>query len=474
MTPDTCPKDTSLSGQTIPSRPFVSINPATGELIARYQEHSPAQVEDILAGGQQALRCWRNHTVQERGECLERAAGAFMAAERDLAERITREMGKPIGESLAEIKRCANVCRFYAQAAPEMLAPRIPQDAPAGARIVCEPLGLVLGVMPWNFPLWQAMRCVAPALMAGNAFVLKHAPSVTGCALDLERVLAGCGLPEDLFRVLLVGEERVADIIADRRVRAVSLTGSCRAGSAVAQAAGRCLKRTVLELGGSDPFIVLEDADLDTAVHTAVGARFYNNGQTCVSAKRFLVHRRVVERFEEMMAKAVANLHMGDPMRPDTRIGPMAREDLRVALARQVEASVAMGARVAVAGGPQPGPGFFFKPVVLSGVKPGMPVFEEEVFGPVASITSVSDAEEALRLANQTRYGLGASVWTANAPLGAKLAGLIEAGTVAVNTLVKSDPRLPFGGVKDSGYGRELGLQGLMEFVSIKVLRLPE
>ncbi|WP_243359784.1 NAD-dependent succinate-semialdehyde dehydrogenase [Fundidesulfovibrio terrae] len=450
-----------------------SINPATGQLVAEYPEHTPAQVEAILAGNHTALRCWRTHSVRERAACLHKAADILAERTQELAGLITLEMGKPVGEALAEIKRCVNVCRFYADSAEQMLAPEYPPGAPPDARIVFDPLGSVLAVMPWNFPLWQAMRCAAPALMAGNAFLLKHAPSVTGCALALEKVLAASGLPEDLFRVLVVAEDRVAGIIADARVRAVSLTGSCRAGAAVAEAAGRSLKKAVLELGGSDPFIVLEDADLDTAVHTAVGARFYNGGQTCVSAKRFLVARAVLARFEERMAKSVKLLKMGDPTHPEVRIGPMARSDLRRNLDRQVRESVSMGARVVVEGGPVDGPGFYFRPVVLSGVKPGMPVFDEEVFGPVASIISVTDAQEALRLANQTRFGLGASVWSRDVAKATKLASFVEAGTVAVNTLVKSDPRLPFGGVKDSGFGRELGRQGLMEFVNVKVMRIP-
>jgi len=449
-----------------------SINPATGQVVAEYGEHTAAEVEAILASNLTAQRCWRGHGLDERGAFLRRAADIMEAETDPLAALVTLEMGKPVGEALAEIKRCVNVCRFYADNAASMLAPQVPEGAPEGASIVFEPLGAVLGIMPWNFPFWQAMRCAAPVLMGGNSFLLKHAPSVTGCALAVEDVMARSGLPADLFRTMVISEDRVADVIADPRVRAVSLTGSCRAGSAVAEAAGRSLKKAVLELGGSDPFIVLADADLNLAVHTAVAARFYNAGQTCVSAKRFLVERPVVREFEARMAKAVSLLKMGDPTRAETRIGPMARADLRENLERQVQGSVAMGARVILEGGSVPGDGFYYSPVVLAGVRPGMPVFDEEVFGPVASVTTVADAEEALRLANKTRFGLGASVWTSNAKLGRKLAGLIQAGTVAVNTLVKSDPRLPFGGVKDSGFGRELGAQGLMEFVNVKVLRI--
>lgn len=452
---------------------MLSINPVTGGVAAEYAWHTGAQVEAILAKAKDALRCWRKFRMDERAVCLRKAAGAFEADAMRLASLITLEMGKPIGESLAEIKRCANVCRFYADNAAAWLADEIPDGAPEGARVTYEPLGVVLGIMPWNFPFWQVMRGAAPALMAGNAFVLKHAPSVTGCSLALEAILGGVGAPEGLFSALILPEARVAPVIEDPRVRMVSLTGSCRAGSEVAALAGRSLKKTVLELGGSDPFIVLADADLAAAVSTAVAARFYNGGQTCVSAKRFLVARRVAEEFEERMCRAVSLLKVGDPMRPETRVGPMAREDLRANLARQADESVAMGARVALAGGPTDGPGFYFKPMVLAGVRPGMPVFEEEVFGPLACITTFSEPEDALRLANQSRFGLGASVWSGDAALAAKLASFIEAGTVAVNTLVKSDPRLPFGGVKDSGYGRELGRHGLLEFVSVKTLRIP-
>ncbi|KAF0235391.1 MAG: succinate-semialdehyde dehydrogenase [Desulfovibrionaceae bacterium] len=452
---------------------MISTNPATGQEIARYEWHTPAQVEDILAVNQTALRCWRNFRIPERGACLHKAADILTARTTELAGLITREMGKPAGEALAEMKRCVNVCRFYADHAEDMLRPEKPAGAPEDASIVFDPLGAVLAIMPWNFPFWQVLRCAAPVLMAGNSFLLKHAPSVTGCALAVEEIFSQCGMPADLMRTLVLPDERVAAVIEDRRVRAVSLTGSCRAGAAVAAAAGGALKKAVLELGGSDPFIVLADADLTLAATSAVGARFYNAGQTCVSAKRFLVARPVVNEFIERMAHGVSLLKMGDPTRPEVRIGPMARDDLRRNLERQVSESVAMGARVVLEGGPEPGPGFYFRPVILADVRPGMPVFEEEVFGPVASVTTVQDAEEALRLANRTRFGLGASVWSRNAALAHKLAGLIEAGTVAVNALVKSDPRLPFGGVKDSGFGRELGRQGLLEFVNAKVLRLP-
>ncbi len=450
-----------------------SLNPATGPPLAHYPEHTPAQVEAIRTASQSALRCWRNHRTHERAACLHAAADALEANGPRLAALVTQEMGKPVFESHAEIKRCVNVCRFYADHAADMLAPRtVPGIVPA-AEVVCHPLGAVLGIMPWNFPFWQVMRFAAPALMAGNAVLIKHAPNVTGCALALEELLGACGMPDDLFRVLVLPEDRVAAVIEDRRVRGISLTGSCRAGSAVAAVAGRALKKTVLELGGSDPFIVLEDADLDKAVATAVGARFYNGGQTCISAQRFLVHKKVAKAFASAVAHGVSQLRVGDPQDPHTRIGPLARRDLRDTLERQVNESVRLGARVALEGGSVDGPGFYYRPVVLEGVRPGMPVFEEEVFGPVASVTSVEDAAEALRLANMTRYGLGASVWTANVSLGRKLADNLEAGAVAVNALLKSDPRLPFGGVKDSGYGRELGREGLLEFVNVKTLRTP-
>ncbi|WP_243312085.1 NAD-dependent succinate-semialdehyde dehydrogenase [Fundidesulfovibrio agrisoli] len=452
---------------------FTSVNPATGAVIAAYGEHTDQELEAILAQSHGALRCWRKFRMDERAACLHKLADMLEAGTDELAALITAEMGKPVGEARAEIKRCASGCRFYADHAPEMLAPETPPGAPEDAQIVYDPIGVVLGIMPWNFPFWQALRCAAPVLMAGNSFLLKHAPSVTGCALAIEDLFTRCGAPEGLLRVLRISEERVASVIEDRRVRAVSLTGSCRAGSAVAAVAGRAIKKCVLELGGSDPFVVLEDADLHLAATTAVAARFYNAGQTCVSAKRFLVARKVVREFEERMVHAVGLLKMGDPCDAATRVGPMARADLRDTLHAQVSRSVEMGAKTLLDGGPVEGPGFFYSPVVLGDVRPGMPVFEQEVFGPVASITSFATPEDALRLANQTPYGLGGSVWTANAALGRKLASFIEAGTVAVNALVKSDPRLPFGGVKNSGFGRELGRQGLLEFVNVKVLRIP-
>ncbi len=449
-----------------------SINPATGQVLAEYPEHGPEDIQAILAANRLACRCFSNWNFEDRAASLHKVAAILEARRTELARLITLEMGKPLAEARREIGRCVLVCKYYADNTACLLAPERPVPGPRDTQVVFEPLGPVLAIMPWNFPFWQVIRSAAPALMAGNSFLLKHAPTVTGCALMLEEIFASAGLPQDLFRTLVTPEANVAAVIADPRVRAVTLTGSCRAGEAVAAMAGRALKKVVLELGGSDPFIVLGDADLDQAVSTAVAARFYNAGQTCISAKRFLVARSVARTFEEKLARAVAALTVGDPMAADTLIGPMAREDLRLAVEEQVAQAVASGARVLLPGGRLEGPGFFFAPVVLAGVRPGMRVFEEEVFGPVASITTFSEEADALRLANATPYGLGASVWTANLSRGRKLAGLLEAGTVAVNALVKSDPRLPFGGVKRSGFGRELGRYGLLEFVNIKTIHV--
>jgi succinate-semialdehyde dehydrogenase/glutarate-semialdehyde dehydrogenase len=384
---------------------------------------------------------------------------------------MSEEMGKPILQALAEIEKCALVCTYYAKKGKAMLVPeRIAADA-ADSYVRFDPLGAILAVMPWNFPFWQVFRFAAPALMAGNVCLLKHASNVQRCAARIEEVFRRAGFPQHVFTVLRIGPAMVEPLIAHPLVRAVTLTGSDAAGRQVAAAAGRNLKKVVLELGGSDPFIVLADAPLSKCVAAAVGARMINNGQSCIAAKRFIVAKDIYGRFEKAFVAAVSELRTGSPFDESNDLGPLARADLLEELQRQVKESVRMGAQL-LTGGKRSGkgPGYYFQPTVLAGVAPGMPAYDEELFGPVAALIAAAGDEDALRIANDTAFGLGASVWSADRARAEKLAEGIEAGTVYVNGMVKSDPRLPFGGVKMSGYGRELSSYGIKEFVNIKTV----
>ena len=380
------------------------------------------------------------------------------------------EMGKPLAQGVAEAEKCAWVCDYYADQAAAMLADQPRQTDAARSYVRFEAIGPVLAIMPWNFPFWQVFRFAAPALAAGNAGLLKHAPNVSRCALEIEQVFRDAGLPDGLFRSVFLSNDAAAGVIADPRVRAVTLTGSDRAGSQVAEHAGRHLKKTVLELGGSDPFIVLEDADLARAVQIAAEARLQNSGQSCIAAKRFIVVEPIARDFLARFTAAMGSRRVGDPLDPAISIGPQARLDLRENLHRQVRESVQRGAQVVLGGQLPEGPGAFYPPTVLTAVQPGMPAFDEETFGPVAAVVRAKDEADAIRIANASQYGLGASVWTADRARGERVARAIEAGSVFVNGLVKSDPRLPFGGVKRSGFGRELSEYGLREFVNIKTV----
>jgi succinate-semialdehyde dehydrogenase/glutarate-semialdehyde dehydrogenase len=379
-------------------------------------------------------------------------------------------MGKPISETGGEVEKCAWGCEFYAEHGEAFLAPEQVATNAAESYIAYEPIGVILAVMPWNYPIWQVLRFAAPALMAGNATVVKHAPNVPQSALEVERMFQETGFPDGLVRNLFISPEATDELIADDRIAAVTLTGSTRAGSAVAEAAGRAVKKAVLELGGSDPFIVLEDADLDGAVEFAVKSRFQNTGQSCIAAKRFLIVEAVADEFQRRFVDAVKALKVGDPLDPETKIGPLAREDLRDNLARQVEESVRMGAQALTGGRAPDGPGFFYEPTVLVDVTTEMPVFREETFGPVAPLFRVRDEEEAVRYANDSRYGLGSDLWTGNAERAKRIASRIESGSVFVNGMVFSDPRLPFGGVKRSGFGRELSPYGIREFTNVQTV----
>ena len=450
-----------------------TVDPATGQVLATYPGSDVDGVLSVLAAVDAAQPAWAARPVGERA-ALVRAVGAQLRTQvAELAALMTAEMGKPIGEARAEVEKSATACDYYAEHGPAFLADR-PVDTGAQQRswVAHEPIGVVLAVMPWNFPYWQVLRFAAPTLLAGNTAILKHSPNVTGCALAIERVFRDAGLPDDVFRSVVVAEADVPAVsralIEDDRIAAVSLTGSERAGASVAETAGRVIKKSLLELGGSDPFVVLADADLDLAVAGAVKSRFINSGQSCLAAKRFVVHTSVAEEFGRRFAGAVAGLRVGDPRDEATVIGPMARADLREGLAQQVAGSVAAGATVLTGGAALEGPGAFFAPTVLTGVTLDMPVMTEETFGPVAAVVEVADDDEAVRVANATRYGLGASVWSSDPEHALAVGRRITSGALFVNAVVASDPRLPFGGTKRSGYGRELGEAGALEFTNAR------
>lgn len=447
-----------------------SVNPATGELLETFEETRADELDRVMARADAASREWRRRPIAERAGRLRAAARLLRERADSYARTMALEMGKPLAQGRAEAEKCAWACDYYAEQAAAFLANELRQSDATRSYVRFEALGVVLAIMPWNFPFWQVFRFAAPALAAGNGALLKHAPNVSRAALEIERLLAEAGFPDGLFRALFLENAAVAEVIADARVRAVTLTGSDRAGSAVGAEAGGHLKKTVLELGGSDPFIVLEDADLARTAAAAAEARLQNSGQSCIAAKRFIVVERVADRFLERFVTEMRARRVGDPLDPSTQVGPQARLDLRANLHRQVEESVARGAQLLLGGQLPAGPGAFYPPTVLVAVEPGMAAFDEETFGPVAAVVRARDEAAAVRIANASPYGLGASVWTADAARGERLAEEIEAGSVFVNGIVKSDPRLPFGGVKRSGYGRELSEYGLREFVNIKTV----
>jgi succinate-semialdehyde dehydrogenase/glutarate-semialdehyde dehydrogenase len=453
---------------------LTAINPATGETIATHPETAPADLARRVEQSREAFLAWRDTGIAERARHLQGVAVLLRRDSEPLAALMAREMGKPIRQGRAEIEKCAHTCEHVARHAADWLAPETVPTEALRSYVAFRPLGILLAVMPWNFPFWQVFRAAAPALMAGNALLLKHASNVPGCALAAEALWHEAGLPEGVFRTMLVGANRVGDLIAHPHVAAVTLTGSTPAGMSVAALAGAALKKTVLELGGSDPYLVLEDADVPKAAALCATARLLNGGQSCIAAKRFIVANRVRAAFEEHLVRQMTQAVMGDPLLETTTLGPMARHDLREELHRQVARSVEQGARLLCGGRVPEGRGAFYPPTVLTEVRPGMAAWDEETFGPVAAIAGVDGEVEAIRLANGTVFGLGSAVFTRNHERGERIAGQLEAGVCFINDFVRSDPRLPFGGVKRSGYGRELSPFGIREFVNIQTVWVKE
>jgi len=452
---------------------LTSVNPASGEMVIDVEEHRDADVEQRLTEGAAALARWRAAPVDHRAAVLRSVADILEAEKESFGRLMTQEMGKTLVAAIAEAEKCALACRYYADNAVSLTASE-PIRTAAGERglVRYDPLGTVLAVMPWNFPFWQVIRFAAPALVAGNVALLKHASNVPRCALALEDLFRRAGAPPGVFQVLLIGSSRMEPVIADPRVHAVTLTGSEGAGRSVAATAGAHLKKTVLELGGSDPFIVCASADVERTSEAAVAARCVNNGQSCIAAKRFIVVEQLADAFTERFVERMRSLRIGDPLARNTDLGPLAMASIRDDLQRQVEESVAAGARLLTGGGPVDGAGFFYQPTVLTDIPPHSPAYSDELFGPVASLFRVPDLEAAIALANDTRFGLGASVWTVDEDEAERCARALDCGNVFVNGMVASDPRFPFGGVKASGYGRELGLWGLREFVNVKTVRM--
>ncbi len=443
-----------------------SINPFTGQVLKEYESYSEDKLKEVLANSEKAFKVWKYYSFEKRSSLFIKIAGKLREKKGLLSTLMTSEMGKPIREAEAEVEKCAWVCEYYAENAEFFLKDDLIISDASESYVEYDPLGCILAIMPWNFPFWQVFRFAAPTIMAGNTGLLKHASNVPQCALAIQDLFEEAGFPKGVFQSVLISGEETDRLIAHKTIKAVTLTGSEQAGMKVAASAGSNLKKTVLELGGSDPFIVLKDADIDDAASWAVKARMINNGQSCIAAKRFIVVESVKNQFVQAMAKAMRGLKLGDPLLPEIQVGPLARKDLAESLFAQVQRSISLGAS-AVIGGVPPSEAMF-TPTILDNVKPGMPAFDEELFGPVAAIISVQNEQVAIDMANQSKYGLGASIWTRDFEKGKALARQIESGSVFINGMVKSDPRLPFGGVKLSGYGRELAAFGIREFVNIK------
>ena len=452
--------------------PIRTVNPATGEQLREFSSLGKADIERKLARAAEAREKWSRTPVAERARVVRRAGELLDERKEQYGRLMTLEMGKTLRSAIEESAKCATGCRYYAQHAEEFLSDELVDIEGETGYVAFQPIGVVLAIMPWNFPFWQVIRFAAPALCAGNVGLLKHASNVPQCALALEELFRDAGAPDGVFQTLLIGSEAIPALLDDDRVAAATLTGSEHAGSEVAARAGQRIKKTVLELGGSDPFIVMPSADIERAAKAAVKARTINNGQSCIAAKRFIVHDRVYEEFCELFVRHTRDLVVGDPMNESTDVGPLATNQIRDDLDRQVKDSVRAGARLLTGGRPRPSKGFYYEPTVLADVTPDSPVYRDEVFGPVAALIRARDLDDAIRVANSTRFGLGASAWTSEGSEVRKFVRELQAGSVFINGMVASDPRFPFGGVKASGYGRELGAFGLREFVNIKTVRI--
>jgi succinate-semialdehyde dehydrogenase/glutarate-semialdehyde dehydrogenase len=449
---------------------IASINPATGETIKTFEPLTGEQIEQKIAAAGKTFQTYRNQPFHARAAWMLKAAQILESEKDRLGRLMTLEMGKPIRAAIQEAEKCARACRYYAEHAEQFMQDELVETEASRSFIRYQPLGPILAIMPWNFPFWQVFRFAAPGLMAGNVGLLKHASNVPQCALAIEEIFREAGFPAGVFQTLLIGSGQVGAVLEDRRVKAATLTGSTPAGSDVASRAGKLIKKTVLELGGSDPFLVMPSADLEEAVKTAVQARTINNGQSCIAAKRFIVHEALASEFERRFVEGMQQLKIGDPLDPATEIGPLATREIRDILDEQIKKSVEMGARVLTGGKPLDRPGYFYPPTVLVDIPQDAPAYREEVFGPAALLFRAPDIDAALRLANDTPFGLGASAWTNDGAEQARFIDELEAGMVFINGMVASDPRLPFGGVKESGYGRELSTGGIREFVNIKTV----
>lgn len=447
-----------------------SINPSTGKLVKKFESFNNEKIDELILKSNTAFQKWKNVSFDEKKKLMNNAAKYLRGNKLKLGETITIEMGKPIKQSISEVEKCAWVCEYYAENAESILSNEIVNTDARESYVQFDPLGIVLAVMPWNFPFWQVFRFAAPALMAGNVGLLKHASNVPQCSIEIEKVFIEAGFPENVFTNLLIESSQVKYVLQNEKVKAATLTGSEYAGSVVAQTCGKLLKKTVLELGGSDPFIVLEDANLTEAAKTAVTARLINNGQSCIAAKRFIVVEKVFNEFTKLFVDEMKKIKIGDPLNEETDLGPIAREDLLYELESQVKKSVDAGAEILIGGEKINKEGFYFEPTIIANVDRSMPAYKEEIFGPVATLIKAKDENEAVQIANDSDFGLGASLWTNDLQKAKTLASKIESGSVFINGMVKSDPRLPFGGIKKSGYGRELSHYGIKEFVNIKTV----
>jgi succinate-semialdehyde dehydrogenase/glutarate-semialdehyde dehydrogenase len=453
--------------------PITSFNPATGEPIQSYMEHTPQQVQEKISQTQEVWLAWRLTPMDTRTEKLRKLATVLRNRKQELARLMALEMGKPVKQGLAEVEKCAVCCEYYAEHAAVHLQDQLIPTEASKSYVSFQPLGIILAIMPWNFPLWQVIRFLAPALAAGNAALLKHASNVPGCALAIEEMVYEAGFPQPIFQTLLISSKEVNAVLEHPHVMAATLTGSSPAGKQVAQKAGSLLKKMVLELGGSDPYIILADADLEAAAEACVTSRLINSGQSCIAAKRFIVEAPIAEEFTQLMLQKMKAKKMGNPLDETTDIGPQARADLRDELHEQVSKSIRKGARCLLGGEIPEGNHAFYPPTLLTNVQPGMPAYEEELFGPVAAIITATDEAEAIKIANDTEFGLGSAIFTSNTERGEYIArNELQSGSSFVNQLVQSDSRLPFGGIKTSGFGRELGMFGMHEFVNIKTVSI--